>query len=74
MKKYEDYDQLDQMFFDEILEIIRKKYGGNPRNMMDSSTFFMRYEEDPLFIQHYPSVYWADFIYDQHVNRSRLDA
>lgn len=58
MKKYEDFDRLEQMFFDEILEVVRKK-------MMEASTFFKRYEENPKYVQHYPPVYWADFIIEQ---------
>lgn len=65
MKKYKDYDRLEQMFFDEIIEIIRKKHGGNPKEMMNISKFFKRYEENPKYVQHYPPVYWADFIIEQ---------
>lgn len=69
MKRYEDYDRWDRQFFDEIMEIIRKKYGGNPKEMMDQSTFYKRFEEDPVYVQHYPPVYWADYIIAQYENR-----
>lgn len=74
MKKYKDFDELDQLFFDDVLEVMEKKYGGKPLELMETSTFFKRYERDPVYVQHHPPVYWADFIYEQHINRSQLEA
>lgn len=33
--------------------------------MMEASTFFKRYGENPKCVQHYPPVCWADFIIEQ---------
>ena len=49
MKKYKDFDEFDPLFFDDALEVTEKKYGGEPLKLMEKSTFFKRYEREPVY-------------------------
>ena len=54
MKKYKDFDEFDPLFFDDVLEVMENKYDGEPLKPMEESTFFKRYERDPVY--HHPPV------------------
>ena len=60
-----NYTKYDYRFFAEVAEIIGKINGGNPKALMETSSFYEMYEEDINFVQHYPPAYWADFIIEE---------
>lgn len=63
-----NYTKYDYRFFAEVAEIIGKINGGNPKALMETSSFYEMYEEDINFVQHYPPAYWADFIIEECEN------
>lgn len=54
-----NYNRLNFPYFNEIMELIRKDHGGDPKEMMAKSTFYKQFENDSLEVLEYPPERWS---------------
>ena len=67
-----NYNKYDYPFLEEVATIIERIDGGDPKELMEKSSFYELYVEDINFVQHYSPPYWAEFVIEECQNIDRL--
>lgn len=59
----------DQAYIDEVTRLVERQARDKSEQLLQTTDFFDRLYEDPLYIYHFEPEYWADYVLHEDVEK-----
>lgn len=56
------WDELDIEFIHDVTNEVRERVGDRAELAMNTSDFYNRLQEDPVYVYHFDEKYWAEYV------------